>query len=212
MVNKLLFVDVETTGVDEFIHEPHQIALIVEINNKVYCEQVFYAQPINYDKICNKALEVCNITLDKIKEYPPARVTYAQFNHLLKQYVNPYDPTDKFTAVGQNVRFDMRMLDQWFRKHGNSYFYSMIDSKNEMDTLHITRIFTNIGLMPRLGDNKLVTICKELNIVIDSAHDALCDIQCTRKVFKKYMKVFNALNDLIKQGLIRVDLKHDDGE
>jgi DNA polymerase-3 subunit epsilon len=204
---KLLFVDTETTGLNEVINEPHQIAFIIEINDNVVREEVFYAQPVNWNKISTKALEVSNMTLDKIKDYPPSRVSYTQINHLLRKFVDPYDREDKFTAVGQNVRFDMKMLDQWYRKHGNNYFYSLVDSKNELDILEMTKTLRCLGILPYMENNKLLTVCAVLKIPMENAHDALCDIRCTREIFIRYNRVFKELGTLIANGTIKTDLR-----
>jgi len=66
-MEKLLFVDVETTGVDEHIHEPHQISLMVVISGKLVEVHTLYARPINWDTISSEALEKCNVTLETLK-------------------------------------------------------------------------------------------------------------------------------------------------
>jgi len=203
MVTKLLYVDTETTGLDPVINDPHQIAVIIEINNEVVHEEVFYTQPTNYDQINDQALETCNITLDKIRAYPIPRITYARINRLLRKYVDPYNPYDKFIAVGHNVKFDIDMLREWFRKHGNKFFYAFLDAKQAYDTLEYTKILHRFGVIPKLENNKLLTVCNHLGIELE-AHDALNDIRATRSVYLQYKNVFDEIQKFVNETNVRL--------
>lgn len=207
MHEKLLYFDTETTGTVPELHDPHQIACIIEIDNKVMAEEVFYAQPTNWDNVLKEALDVSGTCNETLQKYPPARQSYIRFKRLLTKYVDPYNSQDKFIAVGQNVRFDMNMLCMWFKKHNDNYFYSLVNSRDERDTLQLTKTLKMLGLMQGMENNKLSTICSHLKISITNAHNALCDIQATREVYKRYEKVMKLLAKACFDGELCMDVE-----
>ncbi len=203
MPEKLLYVDTETTGLDVKIHEPHQIAIIVEIDGRIQQKEIFYAQPISWETINPEALSVSHISIDKLKTYPPARTTYAKLRYLFRQYVDPYNRKDKFIAIGYNVGFDITMLNAWYKKLGDNFFFATIDSKKYCDVLEYIKLFIKLGILEPMENNKLTTVCENLGIDIVEAHNAFFDIQATRKLYIRCNKVFDALKDaIIKENII----------
>lgn len=198
MSEKLLYIDTETSGLDEKICEPHQIAVIIEINGKIFHKEIFYAHPINWETINPEALSISRISIDKLKTYPSARTTYAKFKHLLKQYVNPYDREDKFIAVGYNVGFDITMLNAWYKKLGDNFFFATVDSKKFRDVLEYIKFFTRLGILEPMENSKLTTVCENLCLDIKEAHDAMCDIIATRALYWRCNKILDLLKEFVQ--------------
>ncbi len=195
-MEKLLFVDVETTGIDENLNEPHQISLMIVISGKLARTHTLYAQPINWNTISPEALEKCNVTLETLKTYPKPEITHQRLVQIFDLFVDKFNPQDKFICVGQNVRFDMKMLNAWFRKLQDPYFYSWVNSRMELDILPLTRWFQYLKLLPELPDSKLGTICQALGIRQEKEHDAADDIAVTKKVFDCYSTALRQLSPI----------------
>lgn len=201
MVEKLLFFDLETTGLNPKIHEPWQMAFIVEIDGVVKTQQAILVQPINFDTISQSAMDMAfkqdgsPVTLQDLSEFPEPIVIYRYIQALFGEFINKYDSQDKFIAVGQNIGFDIDMLGSWFEKLGDKYFGSWIDRKKSLDVLAMTRWLWQAGCLPGLANGKLQTVCEHLGICLGQAHDALSDITATREVYHRYMNVIKYVKD-----------------
>ncbi len=191
---KILFIDCETSGLFEKKHDPHQIACLIEIDGEIVDEKVFYCQPTNWENVDKKALQICNVTMEQIMDYPPPQETYKEVIKLFNYHIDKFNPADKFIAAGQNVRFDMKFMKEWFIKAGqDQYFYSYVDSKTELDTLSLVKWVQYLNKMPILNDNKLGTICEFLKIPLN-AHDALNDIKAAREVHYRLLDLLYTEN------------------
>lgn len=181
-MDKILYFDVETTGLNAYRNDIIQIAGIVEIDGEVKETFDIKMQPFRYDNIEEKALQVQNRTIDEIKTYQDPSRGYIEIIQLFDRYVDKFDKSDKFIAVAYNANFDVDFLQQFFRKNGNNFLFSYFGIV--IDPLAIVRFLTATkkhSLM--LGSHKLGDVCQALGIDI-SAHDASSDINATRTIFK----------------------------
>ncbi len=187
---KLIYIDVETTGIPFPESGLIQLAGAIEIPGaKPKCFQ-YRIRPFPGDVIEEEALEVNRITQDELKTYPAPGKVYKDFINLLTTYVDRYDRADKFHFIGYNAMFDSDHLRAWFEKNGDTYFGSWfyfppIDVMN-MAAVHLMTRRTG------MKDFKLLTVAKELGLAVDEtkAHDARYDIALTRKMFKVLLKEF----------------------
>ena len=176
---KLLFVDVETTGLNPDRHGVIQLAALHE--GSQFVARVNPGKAVLYDK---EALKVNGIKKKKIKKFPKSSVVMDNFVQWMKKEINPYDKNDKFIAVGYNVKFDVEFLHGWARREGFMYMGSYIDWR-VIDVLVLARTAHYLGQLPgKPEDFKLVTIC-ELYGINGATHDALEDIEATRELFYK---------------------------
>lgn len=183
---KILYFDLETTGLHKFFNGVVQIAGIIEVDN-VVCDQFNYlVKPFPDDEIDPKALEIQGLKDEDFKQYIPPRAVHESLKKVLSKYVDPFKKgktvRDKFFPAGFNVRFDLDFLNEWFKKCGDKFFGSwqnwrMIDPVHELckSCLYGDIDFENY---------KLETVAKEMNIEI-KAHDAMSDIQATRKIIRR---------------------------
>ena len=190
MVSKILYLDLETTGLVEGVHGIIQLAAIVEIDGEITDEVDLRMRPMLKHEISPEALSVHGLTEDEIRNYPHADFTFKQFESLLTRYVNKYEKLDKFILAGYNVaKFDERFLRQMFidnaatredRQRGGYYgswfFWPVLDVQT-----YLANHIAEHGL--RLENYKLETVCKHFGIPID-AHDALSDIRATRNLYR----------------------------
>ena len=184
-MNKIIFIDTETGGVNSEKAALIQLSGIIRIDKKDVEKFNFYIKPFENSEVNEKALEVQGRTLEELKteKYIEEKEVYKQFVNLLDKYVDKYDRTDKFIVAGYNVRFDVDMLKAFFQRHGNNFLFSYLDS-SMLDPLYSIRLLQIAEVLPVLENNKLETWCKHFGIEL-KAHDSLEDIEATKKLIGK---------------------------
>ena len=96
-MSKLLFIDVETTGLDPDIHGVIQIAGIIQIDGEVKEEfdlQCNVHEGVEFDP---QALLAAGTTLDDIFSYESPKTVHTKLCKILKKYVNPYKKRISFS-------------------------------------------------------------------------------------------------------------------
>jgi len=180
-VAKLLWVDLETSGLSPFKNGLLSLAALYEeegTDNSDKCE--YQCRPHPSDTINPQALKVNGFTQKQIANFPCPYEVLSTFEGFMRQYIDPYDPTDKFTMCGYNTSFDLRFLNAWFLKHGNDYFYSYFH-KETIDVLPMARrYFKTNGIS--IENNKLVTVAKYFDIE-GTFHTAIDDILATFQIY-----------------------------
>ena len=184
-MNKIIFIDTETGGVNPEKSALIQLSGIIRIDKKDIEKFNFYIKPFENSEVNEKALEVQGRTLEELKtdKYVEEKEVYKQFINLLDKYIDKYDRTDKFVVAGYNVRFDVDILKAFFQRHGNNFLFSYLDS-SMLDPLYSIRLLQIAGILPVLENNKLETWCKHFGIEL-KAHDSLEDIEATKKLIGK---------------------------
>ena len=188
-MNKIIFIDTETGGVNPEKAALIQLSGIIRIDKKDVEKFNFYIKPFENSEVTEKALEVQGRTLEKLKtdKYVEEKVVYKQFIKILDKYIDKYDRTDKFIVAGYNVRFDVDILKAFFQRHGNNFLFSYLDS-SMLDPLYSIRLLQIAEVLPVLENNKLETWCKHFGIEL-KAHDSLEDIEATKKLIGKLISL-----------------------
>lgn len=181
---KILFFDLETTGVNFWQHGIHQISGCIEIDGIVVEKFNFKVAPNPSAKVDIEALKVGNVTLEQIQSYRSMKMVYVDFCNMLNKYCDKFNKQDKFFLCGfNNASFDNPFLRAWFVQNGDQYFGSWFWS-NPLDTFILA---TQKLLLEReqMIDFKLKTVCKQLGIIVDESklHDAEYDIDLTRTLY-----------------------------
>jgi DNA polymerase III epsilon subunit-like protein len=194
-MNKVCYIDVETTGLDAVKQDIIQLAMLIEIDGVIVKKVEFKCQPITWNNIQDGALKVHGYTLADLKEFPDVRLTFSQVLDLLDTYVNKFDKNDKFVFAGYNCPFDSRFVREWFAKLGNPYFGSYFDYK-EYDIFPLFKAYTQAcGIT--LPNHKLVTAAEHFGIPLQ-AHDAMSDIMATYQIGKKIEEILRAGNEKLQ--------------
>ncbi len=183
MSRKVLFFDVETTGIDALTNDIVQLSGMIEIDGKIEREFNFKMQPLNWMSISPDALKVTGNTVELLKTFEKPDLVFDQFCDVLGEYVNKFDKNDKFYPAGYNVKFDLDFLQGWFRKMGDKYGTGTWQNWKAIDPLPILQ-FMDAHQMIALPNYKLQTVCEHFGIEI-KAHDALSDIKATMEVIAK---------------------------
>ena len=188
-MNKIIFIDTETGGVNPEKSALIQLSGIIRIHKKDVEKFNFYIKPFENSEVNEKALEVQGRTLEELKtdKYVEEKEVYKQFINLLDKYIDKYDRTDKFIVAGYNVRFDVDILKAFFQRHGNNFLFSYLDS-SMLDPLYSIRLLQIAEILPILENNKLETWCKHFGIEL-KAHDSLEDIVATKKLIGKLISL-----------------------
>lgn len=181
---KVLYADVETTGLDPLQHDIVQLALIVEIDGKIVEEREWFMQPKRFDNIEPKALETNGLTIEKLKSFPLQKDVFPTIPEMLDKYVDRYDRYDKFWLAGYNVRFDVSFIGELFRKNANDYLGSYIRWQ-DIDILYLNYIHAFLGTH-NLPNYRLETVAKFYGIKHD-AHDALSDAKAVRELVHLFL-------------------------
>lgn len=189
---KILWVDVETTGLDSVKNGVIQLSCIVDIDGEVKETLDLHLKPFATDEISQDALAVTGITMKDIDEFMSPYDAFDKFKSTLSKYVDPYKrnkmKNDKFYWGGHNTQFDMNFVQEFFKKCGDKFFGSWFNYR-QIDTLRVADFLVfsgkNFGESHRLGE-----LCKIGNIKLN-AHDSMSDITATREIayrFKALMK------------------------
>lgn len=180
-MSKLLYFDVETTGLSPVKNDIIQFACIIEIDGEVKEEFEVKIKPFDFTTIQKSALEVTGMEIEDLYGFTPPKVAFMQIQALFAKYIDRMDKNDKFIPVAYNGKFDLDFLGVFWKKNGNDFFGAWQDWQL-LDPLVLWRYYKYVtGTWT--DNNKLSTVCDYFGIKF-TAHDALEDIRATRTVHK----------------------------
>lgn len=187
--DRVIYFDVETTGLDPVQQDIIQLAGVIKINGQVYEKFNLKCQPFSYENVQLGALQTNKTTIEKIRTYPSPQVTCNALCDILDKYV--FLAEEKFTLVGQNIAFDIGFLKQFFVKNGKELLYGKYFTHKSIDLLSITAFLSMFHKLPKTPRDsfKLTTVAKSLGINTDGAHDAMVDVQLVIDVLEQYGKL-----------------------
>lgn len=189
--NRLLWVDLETTGLNEFQHHIVQIAAIAEYGDKIEEFEILINPPIlpmDYDIGAGRITGLTKEQLEK-KGVSPVEA-FRKFVDFLSKYIKPNSQKDKFFISGKNVVFDRRFLEIFFEQHNDSFIKYFYPLELNIDSLIAFLVSKKII---EIQNFKEVTIANILGIKLENAHDAISDIRTARQIFYKSLKLIQEL-------------------
>ena len=181
---KVLWFDVETTGLDPVKNDIITLAMIIEIDGEVKDFKYIKMQPTNFDNIEDQALKVNGVTREELKNFMTPKQAHQEIKGFLGQFVDPFDRNDKYQPAGYNVGFDVGFLAEFFKKVGDKYFGSWIDY-HKLDVSSIVQLLALKNNL-KLDKYRLLNVANHFGVKIE-AHDALSDIEATREVCYKIL-------------------------
>lgn len=187
---KFFTFDLETTGTDVAKHAIHQIAAIIDVPGRLPIELNYQVRPKEgVHMVSPEALEVCGITMEQLKGYPPMEEAYEDLVSKLNDLCDRFDKQDKFFMVGFNCQgFDGQFLRKFWADNNDKYFGSYF-WPNTLDVyvLATRELMARRHSMPNF---KLHTVARELGIEVDEEqlHDALYDCRLTKQMFQMLTK------------------------
>jgi len=174
---KVLYFDVETSGLDSSINGIIQLAGIFEVNGNVVETFNYSMKLFPNQKFEQSAFEVHGITENDLKNMMQPEEGFEKFLALLDRHINKFNKDDKFYPSGYNVKFDLEFLNQFFKNNGNNFFGSYCNWRY-IDPLPFLYAMDFGGILS-LPNYKLQTVCEYYGINID-AHDSFSDIKATK--------------------------------
>lgn len=164
--------DIETTGLDKYKEEITEIGA-VKVENGQITER--FGTFVNPEKpIPAKISELTSITDDMVADAPKIGEALPEFFEFAKGSV----------LVAHNAKFDTGFIKEKAKKCGLTYDFG------HLDTLMLAKC-----LYPDLGNYKLNTLTKHLNVVLENHHRAVDDAKATADIFVKM------LEELAEQGI-----------
>lgn len=187
--NKILFLDLETTGLDPLTNSIVQIAAEYHIDGKK--QDQFFVEikpPISQDRLISlDALKVTKLNLNKIfnsgKDEGPALISFVD-------WVLSLD-ANKLSICGHNVHFDIAFMKNLFRRYNLNGWDNIISHRIE-DTCSLARSLQKAGILPN-SSVSLGSLAELLNITIpenETLHNAKTDVRVTSEI---YYKLINKL-------------------
>lgn len=186
---KILFYDVETTGVKYYENAIHQISGMIVEDGEIKEKFDFRVRPHEGAKIEQKALDVGKLTVEQVMAYPPSSEVFPEFFKLVCKYV-PRRFTkgnkDRIHLSGfNNAHFDDYFLRAWMFRNGEEFF-NAIFHLGSLDVL-VAAAFKFAEKRESLdGKFTLMDICRYLGVPVEEEklHDSLYDIELTHECFK----------------------------
>jgi len=190
---KIVFFDIETTGVMHWKNGIHQLSGCIAIDGEVVDKFNYKVAPNPKAIIEAEALAVGNVTIEQVQKYAPMGEVFDKFESLLSKRVDKFNKTDKYFLAGyNNASFDNPFLRAWFKQnaktekeaaYGNyfgSYFWSSSIDVMVLASQHL------LDIRHTMVDFKLKTVATALGIAIDETklHDAEYDIFLTMEIYK----------------------------
>jgi len=156
---KILFIDIETTGLNHEVDSIRELSAIIRVDGRIKAR---------YNKK--------NISQ---REY------YKTFVEFLDKYVDKFDKNDKFLFAGYNGGFDMDFIRTLFKRNNNdfygSYFWNPYYDIMQI-ALHKLRNRRHL-----LENFKLGTVARFLRIPVreTSLHNAEYDCNLAKEIYNK---------------------------
>lgn len=158
--------DVETTGLSSVYDTIIEIAGVKMKNGEIIDKFESFANP--HKPLPEKIIEITKITDDMLVDAP-------EVDDVLKQF---HEWVGDSTLVAHNATFDIGFLNAGYEKiHLNKVSNPIID------TLELARY-----LFPELGNHRLNTLCKHLNVELVQHHRAIYDAEATAYLFWKLLE------------------------
>lgn len=191
-MKKVLWLDVETTGLDCRKHGLREVGFIIEIDGAEVDKGVFKINPFTYTtkdvEIDAYALEISKVSIEDLESYDRASYCFKELMNKLVKYVNVNNKNDCFVIAGYNTAFDIGFLKEWFKEMGLLDSYKDLFHYKSLDVFSLVFAFRHLGLNSAEND-KLETMCNYFDIEIE-AHNALSDIEATKKLYELICEKF----------------------
>lgn len=177
---KLIYIDTETTGLDQQNSAITQLAGIIRQDSLTEKFNITM-RPHEGAIINEEAMAVQGRTLEEINSFQHPKDALAQFINILYKYVDKFDKHDKFFFLAYNAQFDSNMIRNLFLRLGDNYFGSWFWTP-PIDIMSLAAAKL-IQVRQKMPNFKLSTVYKEIiGKDIGNAHDAMADVEAARDI------------------------------
>ena len=183
MSKKIIWLDCETSGLDQNRNGIISLAVMAEIDGTVVDSKTFLMNPVGRE-LEDGALQVNGFTREQVASFADWKTVKLGFCSWLDGFVSKFDKEDKATAAGYNIiTFDMGFIESWFLASGDKYLYSYFD-RFPLDIYRMVPMLEWSGLKG-LPNRKLGTVCESMGVKLEDAHEAMADVEATRELAGK---------------------------
>lgn len=181
-VKALLWVDVETTGLNEERNGIISLAAIADWEGKEVASKVFHMNPEGR-QIEDGALAVNGFTRAQIAAFPHWTDVLAEFlTWVTDTYTGAFVPVP--VAGYNDVSFDCRFMREWMSQ-GGARFETWFRAEERFDVMKMVKADPRFF---KLGNRRLLTVANSMGVQLaDKAHQAEADIRATRDVYYKLL-------------------------
>lgn len=180
----LVFLDVETTGLDYKTCSIIQLSGIIKVAGKEEVPFDYKIRPYKNDIISEMAAEKTGLTQEVIMQYPEVGEVVKEFKALLDKTlkIEGSNRIRRAYFIGYNSQFDMDFVRDLLELGGSNfkrYFYFP-----DIDVMRLYALY----FMCRRGSIKSFKLTDVYEAVFGEelvdAHNALADIQATKKLYE----------------------------
>ena len=162
--------DLETTGVDPFTDVPVSYALVSSRSAvSGLCNPGFPIPP--------NATAIHGITDKMVASAPSLRSVITYLTMII---------SSRSVIVGMNLKYDLTMVDSCFRRFG----FRLSPLPPVVDILVIDRHYDPY----RKGSRTLSALCKAYTVVLNTAHNAIADVQASMNILRAMFQRYPALS------------------
>ena len=183
MNDKILFIDVETGGIDPDQHSLLSVGLVIWESFKIKNKQEFLIKHKNYH-YTEEALSINNINIETHDSIAtPADAAATNIIHFVTQ---EFPGKEKVTLAGHNVQFDVNFLKKFLLDH--KIPFSDFFSHRIIDTSTILHYLYLAGKLKKKAVSSTDAFAM-FNISIEHRHTALGDAIATASLFSKLIGI-----------------------
>lgn len=195
---QMCVIDTETTGLDPYIHEAIQVAIVALDSNLDPRPDVmpFYLElkPEHPERVDKKALSINKLNFGKIVRRGIDRINAVELlESWMKKLELPVSPSGRPKTViplGHNYAFDKGFMIQWLGREQYDEFFHWHDRCSMRAAIYLNDLAAMQGEKPPFSKVNLAWLCKALDVPHGRAHDALQDCLATAQVYKKLLTRF----------------------
>ena len=191
-MRSLLYIDLETGGLDPLRHSVLQIGLGFYRNDELHCDSFYVCE--DNPSICPEASMVHGITTRKIKAegLTPRRAT-----RRIRDFMTGHGVPPRPHMCGWNIEFDRSFMRRLFRQasqpldsEGRGKFleeFEELFSYRSVNLFSIARYLVDRGVLASFDG--LLGACEILGVTVEKPHDALSDMIGAFEVHQALMAV-----------------------
>jgi len=183
---KMLFLDVETTGIFESKHHIWELGCILDVDGVQKDKFHMKARPPKGAPINTEALTACGKTVEEICNYKNTQIELKEmFEAWLSEWVDKFDSDDKMFFVAYNAEFDYRFCRRLWMNHDDKFFGSFFWFPYlDVMTIAAWALQDKRGLLPNF---RLNTLAKAMGFEMkdDNFHGAMFDARVVRRIYYK---------------------------
>lgn len=186
---KILFIDVETTGLNPDIHGIHQISAIMVVNDYVAnTPQAFNSnvQPHPSARVDTRSLGIAGVTYNQLASYPPMEQVFGEFQAFLSQYVDPSGQERIYIGGYNSQAMEGPFMRQWYKHNGVEQMFRSHFHSATLDVMTLAvKHYMDKGIHPVSYSLENMARLSGIPYDVSKLHDAEYDNRLAIKLYYK---------------------------